>query len=119
MKALLELASLFQAIPKPSGPLGKGRGERKKSLLSALLELWDNVLQHHAAAHGSGSAHTLNPNSRLAHLPTLAGRAQAGHADHQPQGHINTLRVRTGTGSSASSVGRQERDSAYESRRGR
>lgn len=49
MKALLELASLFQVIPKPCrlpGQEAERAEEMEDSLLSAFLKPWSNVLQH-------------------------------------------------------------------------
>lgn len=62
MKALLELASLFQVIPKPSRLPGKeaeaGRGGGRNTVLHPSQTVGQRLAALTAAADGYGKAHT-------------------------------------------------------------
>lgn len=86
MKALLELASLFQVIPKPSRLLGKeaerGRGGGRKSALRPSPTVGECFATSTAAADGYGNAHTLNTKRQVNSIfPPLQARPKQGMWD--------------------------------------
>jgi hypothetical protein len=80
MKALLELASLFQVIPKPSqAPWQGGRGwqgEWEEDCSPPLSNCGIMFCNINTAADGYGNAHKFNTENQLI-LPSLAGQAEA------------------------------------------
>lgn len=79
MKALLELASLFQVIPKASqAPWQGGRGGQREWEKRPLSTPFQLCVATSEAADGCGNAHRLNTNRNPASPSSLVGQAAVG-----------------------------------------